>query len=128
MHLARRHPKALPRLPRDPGKQRRGVVRIEPVQGASQAVVMQELGGDPWAQQVLDRLGGKELRDQIQPAIAEAQPIQDHRHGRRSHTHLLLARSGHRIQIRRQPNLLAHPGHDPQMIQPFDSVFPARSA
>ena len=45
----------------------------------------------PASQQVLDGLGGKELRDEIEPAIAEAQPVQDHRHRRRAHAHLLLA-------------------------------------
>ena len=95
MHLTRRHPKALPGLAGDPGKQRRRVMGIQPVQRPSQTVVVQQLRRDPWPQQVLHGLGGKELRDQIQPAIAEAEPVEDHRHRRRAHAHLLLARSGH---------------------------------
>jgi hypothetical protein len=32
---------------------------------------MQHLGRDAWTQQVFDRLGRKELRDQIQATVAE---------------------------------------------------------
>jgi transposase len=45
--------------------------------------------------------------------------IQDHRHRRHPHSHRLLARTRQRIQILRQPDLLADPGHIPLMIQPL---------
>ena len=124
MHLTRRHPKALPRLAGDPGKQCRRVMGVQPVQRPSQTVVVQQLRRDPRTQQVLHGFGRKELRDQIQPAIAEAEPVEDHGHRRRSHAHLLLVRSRPRIQIRRQPDLLAHARHDAQMIQPLAPYSP----
>jgi hypothetical protein len=110
-----------PRLAGEPGEQRGRVVRVEPVEGPSQAVVVEPLRADPRPQEALHRLGRKELRDQIQPAIAEAQSLQDHRDRRRPHTNLLLARACQRIQIRGQPDLLALLGHDPQVIQLLDS-------
>ena len=67
---------------------------------------------------MLHRLGREELRDQIQPAIAKAKAVQDHGHRGGAHTHLLLGRSGQRIQIVGQANLPADARHDAQMIQP----------
>jgi hypothetical protein len=99
VHLPRADPEALAGLPRDPRKQRRRVVVVQPVQRSPQAVVVQHLRGDPPTQQVLHRFGREELGDQIQPSIAEPQPVQKHRHRRRAHAHLLLARSRQRIQI-----------------------------
>ncbi len=121
VHLSCGYAKALTRLPSDPGKQRGGIMVVQPIQCPPQAIVMQHLGRDPWTQQVLHRLGRKELRDQIQPAITEPQPIQDHRHRRRAHAHLLLARFRQRIQILCQPDLAADARHDAQMIQSLDA-------
>jgi hypothetical protein len=71
VHLPRRDAKALASLARQSGEEGGGIVLVEPVQRASQAVVMQHLGRDAWTQQVFDRLGRKELRDQIQATVAE---------------------------------------------------------
>jgi hypothetical protein len=51
-------------------------VLVEPVQRPSQAVVVEVVGGDARSQEVVDRLVGEELRDEVEPAIAEAQPIE----------------------------------------------------
>jgi hypothetical protein len=47
--------------------------------------------------------------------------LQDHGHCGCPDAHVLLARSGNGIQIRRQPDLLADPRHNPQMIQSLDA-------
>jgi hypothetical protein len=98
-------------LPGDASKERRGVMGVQPVEGAPKTVVVQHLRGDTGPQQVLDGLGREELGDQIQPAVAEAEAVEDHCHRRRAHAHLLLRRPGQRIQILGQPDLLADPGH-----------------
>jgi hypothetical protein len=121
VHLPRRDPEPLACLAGNPRKQRRRIVRVEPIQRPSQAVVMEHLRGDARSQQVLDRLGREELGNQIEPAIAEPQPVQDHRHRRCSATHLLLVRSGHCIQVVCQADLAADARYDPQMIQSFDA-------
>ena len=72
MDLVHGDAEALPCLAGDPGKQHGGIVGIQPVQRASQAVVMQMFCPDAWTQQMLDGLGGEELRHQIQATIAEA--------------------------------------------------------
>jgi hypothetical protein len=121
MDLPGRYPEALPGLPGDAGEERGRVLRVQPIQGAPQAVVVEQLRRDPRTQQVLHRLGGEKRRHQVQPAIAEAESIEDHGHRRGAHAHLLLRGPGHRIQVRRQPDLLADAGDDPQMIQPLDA-------
>ncbi len=101
MHLPGADPEPLAGLARNPRTERRRVMGIQPVQRPSQAVVMQHLGRDAWAQQMLARLGREELGHQIQPAIAEPQPVEDHRDRRHADAHLLLGRPRQRIQILR---------------------------
>src|SRR5262249_17458132 len=48
------------------------------------------------------------------------QAVQRQGHRRRAHAYMLVARPGERLQIRRRPDLLAHPRHNPQVVQPFD--------
>lgn len=120
MHLAGRNPKALTRLPDNPREQRRRVMGMLPVECPPQVVVVQYLRGDAGTQQVLHRLGREELRDQIQPVFAKAEPVQNHRHCRGAHTHLLLAGTCQPIEILRQSDLAANARHDAQMIQTLD--------
>jgi len=47
MHLPGTDTKALPRTQRDASKERRRIMRIEPVERTAQTVVAQILGGDP---------------------------------------------------------------------------------
>jgi hypothetical protein len=77
-----------------------------------------------------DRFVGEELQRQIELAVAEPQPVQDHRHRRRADAHpLMLAHicwrtsaGAHllahiqRIHIGGQLDLAAHSGHNPQVI------------
>jgi hypothetical protein len=74
VRLPRRDPKSPTCLARNPGKQRRRIVGIEPmepVEGSSQTAVVQLRGRDARTQQMLHQLGCEELGDQIQPAITE---------------------------------------------------------
>ena len=122
MHLPRPDPKRPPRPSAMPANSVVGIVRIQPVQRPSQTVVIEVLGGDPWPQQPLDRLGGKELRHQIQPAITEPQPVEDHRHRCRADADPLVALLVLRVQPLPQPDLAADSRHDAQMIQPLRLV------
>jgi hypothetical protein len=94
-----------------------------PTEDAAECGV-QAVRGDPGAEAVFHRLGGKELGDQIEPAITDPEPIEDHSHRRGAHADLLLIRSGQRIQIVRSSDLLADADHDPQMVPPFDTHAP----
>jgi hypothetical protein len=124
VHLPRRDAKALASLARQSGEEGGRIVLVEPVQRSSQAVVMQHLGRDAGTQQVFDRLGREELRDQIQAPVAEPAPVEDHRHRGGAHTDLLLTRSRQRIQVLRQPDLAADARHNAQMVQSLDTHAP----
>ncbi len=71
----------------NPAKSVVDIMVVEPIQGSSQAVVIEHVGGDPFSQQVLDGFVLKILRHQIELSIVEPQPIEDHRNGCRSYTH-----------------------------------------
>jgi hypothetical protein len=122
VHLPHTDSKGAPGPQREAREQRRGIMSVQPVQRATQAVVVEILGGHARSQQPLDRLGRKELRHQIQPAITEAQPVQDHRHRRRADPHPLVALHVLRIEPLRQPDLTTHPCHDTQVIQPLRHI------
>jgi hypothetical protein len=87
-------------------------VRVEPIQGASQTVVIEVLGRDARLQEPLHRLGGEELGRQIQPTIAEPQPIQEHGHRRRAHTHPFMTPLVLRVEPLGQLDLPAHTRHN----------------
>jgi hypothetical protein len=55
------------------------VVGREPIQGTPQTIIVQVCRGDARANQALDWFVFKELRDQIQPSIAEPQSVEHHR-------------------------------------------------
>jgi hypothetical protein len=74
---------------REAGEQRGHIMGIQPIQRASQTVVVEIRRADPRSQQMLHRFVLEELRQQIQLAIAEPQAIEDHRHRRSPHRHLL---------------------------------------
>src|SRR5260221_7351498 len=81
---------------------------------------------------MLHWLGGKELRHQIESAIAKAQAVENHRHRGRAYTHPFMRVLILRIQPLRQSDLATDPGHDAQMIQAFWHIrstrHPARHA
>ena len=70
---------------------------VEPIQGSPQTVVIEHVRGDPCSQQVLDRLVLKVLGDQVQLSIAEAEPIEYHRHRGLADAHASMAVSCLRI-------------------------------
>jgi hypothetical protein len=47
-------------------------MRVVPIQGAPQAIVIEHIRGDPFSQQVLNRFVLKVLRHQVELSIAEA--------------------------------------------------------
>jgi hypothetical protein len=57
--------------------------------------------------------------DQVQLAIGEAEPIQNHRHHRRSHTHISTTFSDLRVQPCCYPCFSTHCCHNPSRIQPL---------
>ncbi len=122
MHLPRADPKRAPRPQRATGEQRRGVVGLQPVQRPSQTIVVEVLGRDPRSQQPLDRLVGEELRHQVQPAIAETEPVQDHGHCRRADPDPFMALVVLRVQPLGETDLPTDAGHDPQVIQPLGHI------
>ena len=70
-------------------KERRHIMRVEPVERASQAVIVEIRRRDAWHQEMLEGLILEELRDQIELPVAQAEPIEHHGHCRRAHAHLL---------------------------------------
>lgn len=114
------HAERSARPQRQPREQPRHVVLIQPVQGASQTVVVEVLGQDPRPQQMLHRFVGEELRHEIQPAIAEAQSVQDQRDGRRPHAHLLSVGGVLLVQPVRHSDLPTDLRDDAQMVEMFD--------
>ena len=120
VQLARTHAHALASLGGDAGKEDGGVVRIQPVQRTPQALVIQVVGADPGAQEMLHGLGGEELRDQIQAAVGKAQSIENHRYGRRADADAFMQMLVAGVQILREADFSADPGNDPQMIQALD--------
>jgi hypothetical protein len=90
---------------------------VEPIQGASQTVIVEHIRCDPCSQQVLDRFVLKVLGDQVQLSIAEAEPIEHHRHCGLPDTHTSTGVSCLLIQPLRYSRFLTHSGHNPQMVQ-----------
>jgi hypothetical protein len=89
MQMGQGNPKGAPGPPRQSRKQRGHIMRVEPVERAPQAVIVEIRRRNSWPQQVLDGLIREELRDEIELAMAQAQPIEHQRHRRRAHAHLL---------------------------------------
>src|SRR5439155_8098798 len=89
-------------------KQLRRIVSVQPIQRASQAVIVEHLGVDPCPQQVFDRFVGEVLRYQIQLAIAETEAVEDHGYSGCANAYLLAIPRVLSIQPCCQPNLLAH--------------------
>lgn len=63
---------------------------IEPIQCASQTIIIEILRLNARTQQMLNGLVLKELRDQIEPSKTSAQSIQNHGDCRSPHTDLSL--------------------------------------
>ena len=116
-------PKRRRARPRQSGKQRGHIMLVEPIQGAPQTVVVEHIRGDPFSQQVLNRLVLKVLRHQIQLPIAEAKPIQDHCYGRCSHTHTAAVFSCYLIKLFCYSCFFADSCYDPLMIQPLRLIL-----
>ena len=104
----------------DAGKELGRIVCGEPVQRAPQAIISEQVSRDPFAQQMLDRFLGNILRDQVPLAIAEPQPIEDHRCRRCSYADRVSDWSGlaHSASAARA-DLLTHSCHDSQVVQPL---------
>src|SRR6266566_4240993 len=100
--------KDLARSTGNTSKQLGGIVRVQPIQGASQAVIVEHLSTDPCSQQMLDGFVGEVLRHQIQLAIAETQAVEDHGDGGCANAYLLTVARVLSIQPGCQPNLLAY--------------------
>ena len=124
MHLPCCHPKALARLPGDPRKQRGGIMSVQPIQGASQAVVMQELGGDPGPNRCSTGLVAKNCETRYNWRLLKPSPFKIIATVAVPTLTCCSLGPASCIQIVCQPNLLAHAGHDPQMIQPFTPYSP----
>ena len=71
MHVTGTHLKDLPRLSGDARKQLGRIMRVQPVQRPTQAIIGEICGLDARSQQVLHRFVGKELRYQVQAPIAD---------------------------------------------------------
>ena len=59
------------------------------------------------------------LRDEIQAAITETQPIEDHRQHGLTQGHPRMRLLIEAVEVLHQPDLLAHSSDDPSMIHPF---------
>jgi hypothetical protein len=110
-----RRPKRPPRAQGQPGKEPRDILRVQPVERAPQAVVVEVLSANPWPQQMLYWLVGKELGHQIQLPVTEPQSVEHEGHRGRAHAHLLTLPRRLLVQPGRYSDLSAHFGHDPQM-------------
>jgi hypothetical protein len=121
VQMACAHAEPTTRLSGDPGKQHRRIVGIQPVERVSQALVIEVLGVDFCSQEMLHRLGGEELRHEIQPPIGKAQAIEDHRHGGRADADPLVQMLVARVQVLRQSH-----GRSPRR-SPDDPVVQSRA-
>ena len=113
MQPLRRYAKRPPGAQGQPGKELGHIVLVEPIERSPQAVVVECVGGDTGTQQMLNGRVGKELRDQIQPAIAEPQPIEDQGHRGRADAHLLTVTRLLLVQPSRYADFSTDFGHDP---------------
>jgi hypothetical protein len=116
-------PKRPARSQRQPCKPASHVVRIQPVQRSSQTVIVEILGHDPWSQKMLHRLVREELGHEIEAAVTEAPPIEDHRHRRRPDTDLLPIPWLLLIQPVGYPDFVANSRHDPQMVEMLHPIL-----
>src|SRR5436305_14817395 len=71
-------PKRRRARPRQSGKERGHIMLVEPIEGAPQTVIVEHVCGDPFSQQMLNRLVLKILRHQVQLSITEPEPIENH--------------------------------------------------
>jgi len=102
MHQPRGDTQLLSGFASDPCKQSGHIMFIEPIQGTSQAIVIELFRFDPLAKQMLQRLMFKVLRDQVQAPEAFAESIEDHGHGRCPNADLPMGLRLLIIQILRQ--------------------------
>ena len=116
-------PKRRRARPRQPGKQRGYIMLVEPIQGASQTVVVEHIRRDPFSQQVLDGFVLKILGHQVQLSEAPPEPIEHHRDRGFPYTHAATAVSRLLIQPLRYSRFLTHSRHNPQMVQSFRLVL-----
>jgi hypothetical protein len=116
------HPKGPACAQRQPRKQARHVLLVEPVQRAPQAVVVEILRQDAGPQQVFDRFVREKLRHQIQLAVTEPQPIEHQRDRSRPHIHLLPIAGLLLVQPLGEPDLATDLRDDPQMVQMLHDI------
>jgi len=110
----------LARPQRQPRKQPRHVLLVQPIQRPPQSVVVEVLGQDPRSQQMLHRFVGKELGDEIEPAIAQAEPIEHQGDSRCPHAHLLAVARLLLVEPLGDPDLARDLRHNAQMVEMLD--------
>jgi hypothetical protein len=97
----------------------RRIVRLEPIQRPSQALVSRHIGGASRPQHVCDWLLLSRVGPHRHVTIVEPQSVQDHRRWCRSSAHLLASGRIMCVSPGGQTFLLTDSRDDPQMIQPF---------
>lgn len=90
-----------------------------PIQCASQAVIMQQVSREPFSSQMLHWLLGKQLGHHVHLTIAEASPVEHHRHRRCSHTDQVPSLACLLISPLSQASFSTRARHNPHVIQPF---------
>lgn len=90
-------------------------MHILPAERSPQAIIVERIGSDAGTQHVLDRLLGKELRHQIQLAVAETQAVEHEGHCGSAHAYVLAIPRFLLVQPSRYPDFPADLRHDPQM-------------
>ena len=105
---------------RQPCKQPRHVLCVKPIQRAPKPVVIEVLRHDPRSQQMLHGFIREELGHAIEPAIAQAEPVEHERDGRCPHAHRLPVGGVVLVEPLRDPDLATDLSDDAQMIEMLD--------
>src|SRR5215813_11384838 len=90
---------------------------VHRIQRSPQAVVVEILGADARSYQDLNWFVSVELTGQIQRTVHNPQAIQHQRLDRLTYTHLAPSRADTLVNLPDEVNLLAYPGHNPQMVE-----------
>jgi hypothetical protein len=114
------HPKRATCAQRQPRKEPRHVVFVQPIQRSAQAVVVEVVGQDARSEQVRDRFVGEELRDQIQPPVTASQPVEHQRDRRSPHADVSPALGIRRLEPLGHPDLTTDFRHNAQMGEMLD--------
>jgi hypothetical protein len=123
MHMPGFHPKTFAGLMGNASEQGGHIVLIEPIEGASQAVIIEHIRADVCSQEVGHRFVFEELWHQVELAIGKAQSVENHGHGGGSITDHAMLIGFQGIQPLGQAQFLTHSGHNAQMVQTLVPVI-----